>query len=121
TVVISMIMSGPIGLAVAVLWLLSRLLVVRRRASLTLASARGASDTGLRTSAAIEALTLSVPAAAIGAAIAWSVFPHVWTPQLIVAPALVAAVPPIIAALATAPRSLRETRSDVDPRRPSTS
>lgn len=121
TVVVSMIMSGPIGLAIAVLWLLSRLLVVRRRASLTLASARGASDLDLRASAALEALTLSVPAAVIGAAIAWAVFPHVWTPQLIIAPALVAVVPPIIAALATAGRSLRETRSDVDPRRRSTS
>ncbi|HRN28862.1 MAG TPA: hypothetical protein PK890_04065, partial [Terrimesophilobacter sp.] len=121
TVVVSMILSGPIGLAIAVLWLLSRLLVVRRRASLTLASARGASDAGLRFSAAVEALLLSVPAAAIGAAVAWAVFPQVWTPQLIIAPALVALVPPIIAALATAGRSLRETRSDVDPRARSSS
>src|SRR5690606_6443943 len=61
------------------------------------------------------------PAAAIGAAVAWAVFPHVWTLQIIIAPALVAVVPPIIAALATAPRSLRESRSDVDPRRRSPS
>src|SRR5690606_9265152 len=64
---------------------------------------------------------LSVPAAAIGAAVAWAVFPDVWTPQLIIAPALVAVAPPIIAALATAGRSLRESRGDVDPRRRSTS
>lgn len=117
TVVVTMIMSGPIGLAIAVLWLLSRLLVVRRRAALTLASARGASVGQLRRGAAVESLLLSVPAAAIGALAAWLLFREVWTPALLVAPAVVALVPPVLIVLATNPSSLRESRTDVDPRR----
>lgn len=120
TVVVTMIMSGPIGLAIAVLWLLGRLLIVRRRAALTLASARGASDGQLRRAAAGEALLLSVPAAAIGAALAYAAFPHVWTPALIAAPLAVAVVPPMLIALATQPAGMREERTDVDPRRRST-
>src|SRR5690606_10330093 len=120
TVVIIMTMSGPVGLATAVLWLLARLLVVRRRAALTLSSARGASVSQLRRAAAGEAALLSVPAAAIGAAVAWSLFPAVWTPALLIAPAVVAVVPPILISLATTPRSLRESRTDVNPRSRST-
>lgn len=120
TVVVTMIMSGPIGLAIAVLWLLARLLIVRRRAALTLASARGASVGQLRRAAAGEALLLSVPAAAIGAALAFALFPHVWTPTLVTAPLAVAAVPPVLIALATQPAGMRETRTDVDPQRRST-
>lgn len=113
TVVITMIMSGPIGLAVGVVWLLSRLLIVRRRAALTLASARGASDGQLRRSAALEALLVSAPAAAVGAAAAWRLHPDLWFPPLLAAPAVVALVPPLLVALATTPSSLRESRSDV--------
>lgn len=120
TVVVTMIMSGPVGLAIAVLWLLSRLLVVRRRAALALASTRGASVGQLRRAASWEALLLSIPASAIGAAVAWMLFPHVWTPALLVAPAVVALVPPILIVLATQPTSLREMRTDVDPQRRST-
>src|SRR5690606_40952424 len=54
TSVLLMVASGPIGVSVAVLWLLSRLIVLRRRNALTLASARGASDIQLRLSQAIE-------------------------------------------------------------------
>lgn len=120
TVVVTMIASGPIGLAIAVLWLLSRLLVVRRRAALTLASTRGASVGQLRRGAALESLLLSLPAAAIGGTTAWALFSDVWTPALLAAPAVVALVPPVLIVLATNPTSLRESRTDVDPARRST-
>ncbi|MBX3091388.1 MAG: FtsX-like permease family protein [Cryobacterium sp.] len=116
TSVLVMVASGPIGVAVAALWLLSRLIVLRRRDTLALASARGASGAQLRFSQALEVLALSLPAAAIGALIASWFFPSVWSPLSVEVAGIVALVPPILIALAASRRSLRSTRGDLDPR-----
>jgi putative ABC transport system permease protein len=115
-VVLVMVASGPIGVAVAALWLLSRLIVLRRKDTLALASARGASGLQLRTLQALEALALSVPAAAIGLLLGRLAFPETWTPLAAWFAGAVAITPAILAALAASPRSLRSTRGDIDPR-----
>lgn len=116
TVVLVMVASGPIGVAIAALWLLSRLIVLRRRPALALASARGASGWQLRATQALQCLLLSAPAAAIGAGAAYALFPASWSPVSVWFAAAAAIVPPIQLALATGPRRLRGTRGDVDPR-----
>ncbi len=115
-VVLVMVASGPVGVAVAALWLLSRLIMLRRRDMLALASARGASAAQLRLSQALEMLLLSVPAAAAGAAIGYALFPSSWSPIAAVFAAAAAAVPPVLVAIAASPRSLRSARGDLDPR-----
>lgn len=116
TVVLVMVASGPIGVAIAALWLLSRLIMLRRRDTLALASARGASAAQLRLSQALETLLLSVPASAVGAILGYLLFPSSWSPIGAWSAAAVAVVPPILIAIAASPRSLRPTRGDLDPR-----
>lgn len=114
-VVLVMVASGPVGAAIAGLWLLSRLIILRRRDTLALASARGASGVQLRLAQALETLLLTVPAAAIGAVIAYLLFPASWNPIAAVFAGVVALVPPVLVAIAASPRSLRTTRGDLDP------
>ena len=116
TAVLVMVASGPIGVAIAALWLLSRLIVLRRRDGLALASARGASGWQLRLTQALQCLLLSAPAAAIGAGAAYLLFPASWSPISLWSAAMAAIVPPVLLALAASPRSLRRARGDVDPR-----
>ncbi|GAA3733252.1 FtsX-like permease family protein [Leifsonia bigeumensis] len=116
TAVLVMVASGPIGVAIATLWLLSRLIMLRRRDSLALGSARGASDTQLRLSQAFQVLLLSAPAAAIGGAIGYLLFPSSASPVAAWFAAAVAVVPPILIMIAASPRSLRAARGDLDPR-----
>ncbi|GAA4347345.1 FtsX-like permease family protein [Microbacterium rhizosphaerae] len=59
--------TAPLGAAVAVLVLGAELLVDRRRAVLTLLSARGASAWWIRSRMAIEGLVAAIPAAVVGA------------------------------------------------------
>jgi putative ABC transport system permease protein len=115
TVVLAMVASGPIGVAIAVLWLLSRLIVLRRRPATALASARGASGTQLRLAAALECLVLTVPAAAAGAAVAAALLPASWGPTSLWFAGGAALVPPILLAVAARPTSLRGERGDLDP------
>lgn len=116
TAVLVMVASGPIGVAVAALWLLSRLIMLRRRDTLALGSARGASDMQLRLSQALQVLLLSVPAAAAGCAVGYALFPLSASPIAAWFAATVAVVPPILIMIAASPRSLRATRGDLDPR-----
>jgi putative ABC transport system permease protein len=116
TVVFAMVASGPIGVAIAALWLLSRLIVLRRKDSLALSSARGASGVQLRAMQALECLLLSAPAAAIGGIVAFVLFPAAWSPASVWFAAVAAIVPPLLLALAASPRSLRGIRGDLDPR-----
>ncbi|HEU4849635.1 MAG TPA: FtsX-like permease family protein, partial [Terrimesophilobacter sp.] len=116
TAVLVMVASGPIGVAIAALWLLSRLIMLRRRDTLALGSARGASDMQLRLSQALQILLLSVPAAAAGCAIGYALFPSSASPIAAWFAATVAVVPPILIMIAASPRSLRATRGDLDPR-----
>ncbi|MEO6942955.1 MAG: FtsX-like permease family protein [Terrimesophilobacter sp.] len=116
TSVLVMVASGPIGVAIAALWLLSRLIMLRRRDALALASARGASGVQLRTAQSMEILALSIPSAAIGAVIAYVLFPSAWSPISVILAVTIALVPPVLTATVTSPRSLRITRGDIDPR-----
>lgn len=116
TAVLVMVASGPIGVAIAALWLLSRLIMLRRRDTLALGSARGASDAQLRLSQALQILLLSVPAAAIGCAVGYALFPSSASPIALWFATAVAVVPPILIMIAASPRSLRATRGDLDPR-----
>lgn len=115
-VVLVMVASGPVGVAIAALWLLSRLIMLRRRDTLALGSARGASDTQLRLSQALQVLLVSVPSAVAGCAIGYAVFPASGSPIAAWFAAAVAVIPAILTMIAASPRSLRTTRGDLDPR-----
>jgi putative ABC transport system permease protein len=114
--VLVMVASGPIGVAIAALWLLSSLIVLRRRDVLALASARGASGAQVRLSQAFEVLALSAPAAAIGALIASLLYPSSPSPISVAIAVIVALAPPILIAIASSGRSMRSTRGDLNPR-----
>jgi len=116
TVVVVMAAAGPAGVAVAVLLLLSRLLVLRRREALSLIRARGAAGWQLRLWLASESLLFSAPAAAIGAAIAFLLYPREASIPTLAYPAIVALTPAVIAGLAAAPPTLRTARADLAPR-----
>ena len=70
TAVLAMVVAGPVGVAAAVLILGCRLMLERRRASLRLLSARGASTGQLRGLLGLEGVVVGVLPAALGAAIA---------------------------------------------------
>ena len=114
--VLVMVASGPIGVAIAALWLLSRLIMLRRRDTLALGAARGASDVQLRLSQAVQILLVSVPAAMIGGAIGYVLFPSSASPIAAWFAAVVAVVPPILVVIAASHRGLRSIRDDLDPR-----
>ncbi|SDK60097.1 FtsX-like permease family protein [Arthrobacter sp. ok362] len=96
--VLAMLATGPLGVCAAAMALSIRLLLERRRRILVLAAARGASSLQLRGAMAIESLSLGVPAAAGGMALAIYFTPatlqwqHLLLPAcLVVAPALLTA------------------------------
>lgn len=115
--------SGPIGAALALLWLLAALFVARRRESLALLASRGAGETRIRTAIGLEALAVGIPSAAAGAWAAFNLFERVpspnpvtpgqFDPGLLAPAAIVVVVAAVLLALATSPRSLRATRSDL--------
>ncbi|MBX3310267.1 MAG: hypothetical protein KF739_07520 [Cryobacterium sp.] len=96
TSVLVMVASGPIGVAIAVLWLLSRLIILRRRDALALASARGASGTQVQLSQALEVFALSAPAAGIGAVLASALFLRSWSPIAVVIAIIIAIILPFL-------------------------
>lgn len=67
---------GPVGVALAVLWLAAVLAVERRRGALALAAVRGASRTGVRAAMAAQGLVVGVPPAALGAWVAALLVPR---------------------------------------------
>ncbi|WP_343901616.1 ABC transporter permease [Arthrobacter rhombi] len=64
--IMTMMVAGPLGIALATLVLAGRIVVERRRPTLALATARGASPLQLRSRLAGEGLALGLPAAAVG-------------------------------------------------------
>lgn len=116
TAVLAMVASGPIGVALAALWLLSRLIVLRRRDALALAAARGASAGQLRLTIGVESLLLSLPAAALGAAIGYLLVPAASGLAPLVAAAVVGLLPPSLLALAATPTTIRGGRRDLQAR-----
>ncbi|MGO4691973.1 FtsX-like permease family protein [Glaciibacter sp. 2TAF33] len=100
--VLALSVSGPIGVALVVLVLGSRLIIDRRNQGLALASARGATPLQVRTVLAAEGAVIGVPAAVTGTAAgtvvgallvpAATAFPDVLLPVVIgIAPALLLA------------------------------
>ncbi len=114
--VLLMVAIGPLGVAAAVLWLLVSLIALRRRETLVLARARGASASQLAGVVVAETLLLTVPAAALGAAIAVALNPGPLPPDLIIIPVAIAAVPGALIAVAATSRAASSGRADLDPR-----
>ena len=116
--VIAMIVAGPIGVAAAVLVLGCRLILERRRPSLRLLSARGASLAQLRGILGLEGVVAGIVPAALGAAIAAIVGAAVFraTPTVLdFLPALVIGLAPIAILVVLAPAAAeRRARTDLD-------
>ena len=114
--VLLMVAIGPLGVAAAVLWLLVSLIVQRRRKTLALAKARGASAGQTTAVLVVEAILLTLPAAALGAAIAVALNPGPLPPGLIIIPVAIASLPGALIAIAVTRRGARRGRADLDPR-----
>ena len=115
TAVLAMALAGPLGVAVAVLWLLASLIVLRRRDALALLAARGAGGWHIRGALALEALIVSVPAAVVGAAIALNLFPGTAGATSIFLAAAVAVIPALLTGITGSAPSLRAVRADLTP------
>ncbi|WP_251153234.1 FtsX-like permease family protein [Cellulosimicrobium sp. Marseille-Q4280] len=116
--ILAVVVVGPLGVTLAVLLLGARLVVSRRRTSLALLRARGASGGQLRGLMGAEGLALGLPAAAIGAAAAVLAVPAAdgggaVGPSTFVAALLAALAPALLFALTTSPAGLRDTRADL--------
>jgi putative ABC transport system permease protein len=105
--------SGPIGVVLAVFALGVRSVIDRRRAALSLLSARGASGVQARTLMLVEGLLIAVPAGALGLLGAALLIPGPLPPEAFVLPVLLTLTPPVLFAVSTAPASLTGARSDI--------
>jgi len=112
TAIVILIVVGPLGVGVAVIWLLARLIVLRRRDTLNLVRARGASATQLTLTLAAETIALTIPAAAIGAAVAFTILG--FRADALVGPILLGLVPGVVIAIASVTGGIgRRGRSDL--------
>ncbi|MBX3068317.1 MAG: FtsX-like permease family protein [Cryobacterium sp.] len=102
TAVLVMIASGPIGICAVVLWMLARLLAIRRSTMLNLVRARGASPvkTNLNQTAGIFAISLA--SGVVGTSIAFALFPTTWHPIALAGPIAVGLAGPIATFVSTA-------------------
>ncbi|MHA6669755.1 ABC transporter permease [Homoserinimonas sp. A447] len=114
--VLAMLASGPIGVAVAVLLLGTRLVTDRRNTGLQLAAARGASPGQLRATLAVEGLGIGVPAGVLGAVVGSMLVPGPPQPVTLVLAALVAALPAVLLATTPVVSGMRRVRADLGPR-----
>lgn len=115
--VMALVVAGPLGVAIAVLWLAAGLIATRRSPGLVLAAARGATDRQVRGTLAIEGLLIGLPAAAIGTIAGLILRPG----NLTVGPAAVAlgllvGLAPAVLLAASSPGSFRQVRSDLGDR-----
>lgn len=111
--VLAVVAAGPLGVTVAVFLLAARLLVTRRRASLALLAARGASGYQLRSMLALEGLVLALPAAALGALLAIATLPGRTAPGDLLLTGLVGLTPAVMLAASASPGGLRKSRADL--------
>lgn len=115
--VIAMVIAGPVGVAAAVLALGCRLILERRRSSLRLLSARGASAGQLRGLLGLEGAVVGIVPAALGAATAAvvgrAVFGVAPAPSWFVAPLLLGLAPFVILSLLAASAAERQARADL--------
>lgn len=110
--VLTMVLSGPVGVSFALLALVVRLALGRRRTTLALASARGGSPWQLRGALGLEGLLLGVPAAALGAAAATIAIPGTIQPGHYLLAAAAGLAPAAFLAAPPLP-SLRPGRPDL--------
>ncbi|MBB5791373.1 ABC transporter permease [Jiangella mangrovi] len=117
--VMAIVAAGPLGVALAVLALAARLMVERRRTSLGLIGARGASPLQLRLLMAIEGLLLGLPAAAVATVLARQVVDGQGGSAGLLLPVAVGLAPAVLLPLAARPKGLRAVRRDLGLARPS--
>ncbi|MEP6480269.1 MAG: hypothetical protein ABJB03_12800, partial [Rhodoglobus sp.] len=110
---IALSLSGFVGVLVAAYALCIRALVRRRRTGLALAIARGASPAQARLPTVIEAALIALPGAAVAIVLAAIVLPEAVGVGGWLAPAVIALIPVLLAALLVNGRTLREGREDL--------
>jgi putative ABC transport system permease protein len=111
--IVLLVVVGPLGVAVAVLALLTQLLLERRRPALSIVRARGAAPARLRTVLGLEGLVLGLPAAVLGGAVAAVVLGAApgwrgWLPAV-----ALGLVPAIVLIASRLPTGLRGRRRDL--------
>lgn len=114
--ILAMMAAGPLGVCLAALALACRMVLDRRRPTLVLAAARGASRKQLHGSMAVEGLFLGLPAAVAGVAMALLAFPGPLTPATWGLPLLMGLAPALLLGLSPVHGSLRARRSDLNPK-----
>lgn len=105
---------GPLAVSVALVVLAAALMIRRRRADLSLMSARGAPLARLRRLLLGEGLILGVPAAAVAAALAVAVTPNDAGPVPTILAVAVGIVPGLALAFTLRPALLERSRADLD-------
>lgn len=105
---------GPLAVSVALTVLASTLIIRRRRADLTLMSARGAPLSRLRRLLAGEGLVLGLPAAVAGILVGTAVTRFDAGPLPVLGAALAGLIPAATMALALRPSTLTGGRADLD-------
>ncbi|WP_278236774.1 FtsX-like permease family protein [Isoptericola sp. AK164] len=111
--IVTVLAVGPLGALAAVLVLAAGLVVDRRRATLALARARGASMTWVRGVVALEGLVVGLPAAALGFAAGLAVVPGTVTSVQVGAAVLCGLGPALVLAAVTPAAGLRAGRADL--------
>ncbi len=94
--ILALLASGPLGVCLLTAVIAIRLVLDRRRNTLALVAARGASGLQLRAALMAEGLLLGLPAAAVGTAVALLLVPGPVEPSQFVWPALTALAPAAI-------------------------
>ncbi|MFW6090226.1 MAG: FtsX-like permease family protein [Actinomycetota bacterium] len=113
TALVALVVAGPIGVAVAVLALVARLIRVRRGRAMALLAARGASPGRLRVRLAAEGAALGVPAAALAVAAAEWLVPGRGGIAGIALPAIVGVAPAVLLPIVAGPQAFRAERTDL--------
>lgn len=111
--VLALLASAPVGVALAVLALASRIFINRRRHALTLIAARGASSLQRRVPIALEGLALGVPAAILAVGGAYLLIPAHTTVMSLLLPLLAGVLPGMFFAWTAGADPTRPQRSDL--------
>lgn len=110
---LALVAAGPLGVVFAVDAQAAQAVITRRRPSLALASARGASTVQLRAFMAIEGLVVGLPAAIVGYLATRMLFPVDFAWAGVVLAGVFAIAPAVLLAALTPGRIGRGQRSDV--------
>ena len=113
---VALSLSGLLGVLLATYALSLQTLVRRRRFSLSLASARGASMGQLRGVMVIEAAAISIPGSIAALSAAAMVLPERVGVDGVLAPVALALSPVVLAAILVSPGGLRDSRNDISVR-----